>query len=96
VQGGDLTVRNGRVWLKSLNGLSEVDVIVRRMDDATAIRRNCADSRLGVPGLLEVVRNGNVVLANPLGSGVLEAPALLAFLTEISQFLLGEALLIHG
>lgn len=47
-----------------------------------------------MPGLLEVVRNGNVVLANPLGSGVLEAPALLAFLAEISQFLLGEPLLI--
>lgn len=93
VQGGDLTVRNGRVWLKSLNGLSEVDVILRRMDDAycdqTELR---ADSRLGVPGLLEVVRNGNVVLANPLGSGVLEAPALLAFLADISQYLLGEPL----
>lgn len=95
VQGGDLTVRNGRVWLKSLNGLSEVDVILRRMDDTycdqTELR---SDSRLGVPGLLEVVRSGNVVLANPLGSGVLEAPALLAFLAEISQCLLGEPLLI--
>lgn len=95
VQGGDLTVRNGRVWLKSLNGLSEVDVILRRMDDTycdqTELR---SDSRLGVPGLLEVVRNGNVVLANPLGSGVLEAPALLAFMPEMSHFLLGEPLLI--
>lgn len=93
VQGGDLTVRNGRVWMKSLNGLSEVDVILRRMDDAycdqTELR---SDSRLGVPGLLEVARNGNVVLANPLGSGVLEAPALLPFLPEISQFLMGESL----
>ncbi len=93
VQGGDLTVRNGRVWMKSLNGLSEIDVILRRMDDAycdqTELR---SDSRLGVPGLLEVARNGNVVLANPLGSGVLEAPALLSFLPEISQFLMGENL----
>lgn len=93
VQGGDLTVRNGRVWMKSLNGLSEVDVILRRMDDAycdqTELR---SDSRLGIPGLLEVARNGNVVLANPLGSAVLEAPALLSFLPEISQFLMGESL----
>lgn len=93
VQGGDLTVRNGKVWLKSLNGLSEVDVILRRMDDTycdqTELR---ADSRLGVPGLLEVARQRQVVLANPLGSGLLEAPAFLAFLPEISQFLLGEPL----
>ncbi len=95
VQGGDLTVRNGRVWLKSLNGLAEVDVIVRRIDDTycdqTELR---SDSLLGVPGLLEVARSGNVVLANPLGSGLLEAPVLLTFLPEISQFLLGEPLMI--
>ncbi|QSX33614.1 circularly permuted type 2 ATP-grasp protein [Shewanella avicenniae] len=93
VQGGDLTVRNGKVWMKSLNGLSQVDVILRRMDDSYCDQSELrADSRLGVPGLLEVARNGNVVLANPLGSGVLEAPALLAFLPEISQFLLNEPL----
>ncbi|HBW1846400.1 TPA: circularly permuted type 2 ATP-grasp protein [Klebsiella quasipneumoniae subsp. quasipneumoniae] len=93
VQGGDLTVRNGRVWLKSLNGLSEVDVILRRIDDTYCDQAELrSDSRLGVPGLLEVVRNGNVALANPLGSGVLETPALLAFLPQISQFLIGEPL----
>ncbi|MCH1925875.1 circularly permuted type 2 ATP-grasp protein [Shewanella sp. C32] len=93
VQGGDLTVRNGKVWMKSLNGLSQVDVILRRMDDSYCDQSELrADSRLGVPGLLEVARNGNVVLANPLGSGVLEAPALLAFLPEICQFLLDQPL----
>ena len=76
VQGSDLTVRNGAVWMKSLNGLARVDVILRRVDDAYCDQAELrADSFLGVPGLLEVVRAGNVVLANPLGSGILEAPA---------------------
>ena len=91
VQGGDLTVRNGKVWMKSLHGLSQVDVILRRMDDTYSDQTELrADSRLGVPGLLEVARNGNVVLANPLGSGILEAPAFLAFLPEISRCLTGS------
>ncbi|MDF0533481.1 circularly permuted type 2 ATP-grasp protein [Shewanella sp. A32] len=93
VQGGDLTVRNGKVWMKSLNGLSPVDVILRRLDDSFCDQAELrADSMLGVPGLLEVARNGNVVLANPLGSGVLEAPGLLAFLPDICQFLMGQPL----
>ncbi len=97
VQGGDLTVRNGKVWMKSLQGLTQVDVILRRMDDSYCDQAELrADSMLGVPGLLEVVRAGNVVLANPLGSGVLEAPALMAFLPKISQFLLGEPLQINN
>ncbi|WP_417529183.1 circularly permuted type 2 ATP-grasp protein [Marinomonas shanghaiensis] len=93
VQGSDLTVRNGAVWMKSLNGLARVDVILRRVDDAYCDQAELrADSYLGVPGLLEVVRAGNVVLANPLGSGILEAPALIKFLPAISEFLMGEQL----
>lgn len=93
VQGSDLTVRNGAVWMKSLNGLARVDVILRRVDDAYCDQAELrADSFLGVPGLLEVVRAGNVVLANPLGSGILEAPALVKFLPAISEFLTGEKL----
>ncbi|WP_245621498.1 circularly permuted type 2 ATP-grasp protein [Enterovibrio calviensis] len=97
VQAADLTVRNGKVWLKSLNGLTPVDVILRRTDD-----RDCdqvelnANSISGVPGLLEVVRNGNVVLANPLGSAVLESPALMAYLPRISQFFLNEDLILEN
>jgi uncharacterized circularly permuted ATP-grasp superfamily protein/uncharacterized alpha-E superfamily protein len=95
VQGGDLTVRNGKVWMKSLEGLSPVDVILRRLDDVCCDQAELnANSMLGVPGLLEVARTGNVVLANPLGSGILEAPSLLAFLPQISQFLLGQELLL--
>lgn len=91
VQGGDLTVRNGYVWMKSLDGLHRVDVILRRVDDTwcdpVELR---SDSHLGVPGLLEVARAGNVVIANPLGSGVLENPALLKFLPKIAEFFLGH------
>lgn len=93
VQGGDLTVRNGKVWMKSLDGLSRVDVILRRVEDAFCDQAELrSDSMLGVPGLLEVARQGNVVVTNPLGSGVLETPALLAFLPEIAHFLIGETL----
>ncbi len=91
VQGGDLTVRNGFVWMKSLQGLRKVDVILRRVDDVycdpVELR---GDSHLGVPGLLEVIRSGRVVVANPLGSGVLENPALLKFLPDIGRFFLGR------
>ncbi|TCV79282.1 circularly permuted type 2 ATP-grasp protein [Sulfurirhabdus autotrophica] len=93
VQGDDLTVRDGYLWLKSLNGLQRVDVILRRVDDdfcdPLELRE---DSRLGVPGLLEVVRSGNVAIANPLGSGVLENPGLLAFLPGIAEHFLGRRL----
>ena len=93
VQGGDLTVRNGYVWMKSLDGLHRVDIILRRVDDTwcdpVELR---SDSHLGVAGLLEVARAGNVVIANPLGSGVLENPALHKFLPEIAHFFLGHEL----
>ena len=93
VEGTDLTVRNNRVWLTTLEGRRPVDVILRRMDDAycdpVELR---GDSYLGVPGLTNVVRSGNVAISNPLGSGVLENPALLALLPELSKCLLGEAL----
>ena len=93
VQSDDLVVRGGFLWMKSLDGLSRVDVLMRRVDDGfcdpVELR---SDSRLGVPGLLEVVRAGNLVVANPLGSGVLENPALLKFLPAISKALLGRDL----
>lgn len=93
VQGRDLTVRNGCVWTKSLSGLSRVDVIFRRVDDYYCDPAELkSDSYLGVPGLLEVVRSGKVVIANPLGSGVLESPVFLKYLPAISQTLMGEEL----
>jgi len=91
VQSGDLVVRNGLLWMKALEGLKRVDVLLRRVDDEfcdpVELR---ADSQLGVPGLLEVVRTGKVVIANPLGSGVLENAILLKYLPAISKLLLGR------
>jgi len=93
VQGDDLTVRDGKVWLKSLDGLQPVDIILRRVDgnfcDPLELRE---DSRLGVAGLLEAARRGNVSIANPLGSSILENPGLLAFLPKLCEHLLGQSL----
>ncbi len=95
VQGGDLTVRDGRVWLKSIEGLNQVDILMRRVDD-----RNCdplelrGDGPGGVAGLLEAVRQGNVVLANPLGSSALENPGLLPFLPGIARHFFKQDLLL--
>jgi uncharacterized circularly permuted ATP-grasp superfamily protein/uncharacterized alpha-E superfamily protein len=93
VQGGDLTVRDGHVWLKSLAGLQPVDVILRRVDDSFCDPLELrSGSQLGVAGLLEVVRRGNVAIANPLGSSILENPGLLAFLPRLSRYLLNQEL----
>ena len=93
VEGGDLTVRDRRVFLKTLEGLQPVDVILRRTDDAFCDTLELrADSFLGVPGLVEAARAGNVALANALGSGVVETPALAAFLPGLARRLLGEEL----
>ena len=93
VQGDDLTVWDGRVWLKSLDGLRPVDIILRRVDDTFCdpleLRQ---DSRLGVAGLLEVIRQGNVVVINPPGSGILENPGLMPFLPSIAKRLMNEDL----
>lgn len=93
VQGDDLTVRDGRVWLKSLDGLRQVDVILRRVDDSYCDPLELrSESGLGVAGLLEAVRHGKVRVANPLGSSALENPALLPFLPGLCRYLLDEEL----
>ena len=93
VQGDDLSVRDGRVWLKSLEGLHQVDVILRRVDDAYCDPLELReDSRLGVTGLLQSARLGHVAIANPIGSCVLENPGLLAFLPGIAKHFFGEDL----
>lgn len=75
VQGDDLTVRDGRVWLKSLNGLQPVDVILRRVDDSFCDPLELRSaSRLGVAGLLEAVRRNNVAIANPLAAAFWKTP----------------------
>ncbi len=93
VEGGDLLVRGNRVYLKLLGGLQPVDVILRRVDDDYCDPLELRGSSfLGVPGLLQVLRAGNVAMANALGSGLVETPALLAYLPAISRELLGEDL----
>ena len=93
VEGTDLTVRGERLFLKTLHGLRPVDALIKRVDDAWVDPLEMRpDSRLGVPGLVQAVRAGNVLMANALGSGFLESSALLGFLPAISEHLLGEPL----
>jgi uncharacterized circularly permuted ATP-grasp superfamily protein/uncharacterized alpha-E superfamily protein len=93
VEGDDLTVRDNRAFLKTLGGLVGVDAVLRRVGDADCDPLELAGvSNLGVPGLLHAVRHGNVMAANAIGSGLVETPALMAFLPEICRRLLGEEL----
>lgn len=95
VEGSDLTVRDAKVYLKTLSGLRRVHAIMRRLDDDFCDPLELrTDSALGVPGLLEAVRQGHVLVANALGSGVLESPGLLGFLPKICEHLFGETLLL--
>lgn len=92
-EGGDLTTRDNRVYLKSVDGLKPVDLILRRVDaedcDPLELR---ADSLLGVAGLVQAIRAGNITVANALGSGLAETKAMLAFLPNLCRRLLGEDL----
>ncbi len=93
VMGQDLTVRHGFVWMKTLSGLQRVHVILRRLDDDFCDPLELrSDSALGVPGLTEATRRGNVVIANGLGSSLLESGALLGFLPHLCRRMLGEPL----
>jgi len=93
VEGHDLTVRQGCVWLKTVEGLRRVHTIVRRQDDTYCDPLELrTDSELGVAGLTDCARRGTVMIANALGSGVLESGALLGYLPRLSERLLGEPL----
>jgi uncharacterized circularly permuted ATP-grasp superfamily protein/uncharacterized alpha-E superfamily protein len=95
VEGGDLTVRDATVYLKTLSGLRRVHAIMRRLDDDFCDPLELrTDSALGVPGLLQAVRQGRVLVTNALGSGVLESPGLLGFLPKINEHLFGEELIL--
>ena len=93
VQGADLTVRNHRVYLKTVEGLERVDVILRRVDDSFCDPLELrGDSLLGVPGLVGAIVAGNVKVANALGSGLIETAAIMPFLPGLCTQLLGEKL----
>jgi uncharacterized circularly permuted ATP-grasp superfamily protein/uncharacterized alpha-E superfamily protein len=93
VQGNDLTVRDNKLYLKTLQGLQPVHSLLKRVDDdwidPLELR---AESTLGVPGLLQAVRSGNVLVANTPGSGFLESNALLGFMPGLARELLGQEL----
>ncbi|MCK0207153.1 circularly permuted type 2 ATP-grasp protein [Starkeya koreensis] len=92
LEGDDLTVRDNVVYVRTVAGLKRVDVLLRRLDAdyADPLELN-PGSRLGVPGLMQAVRAGGVALANALGSGVVEAPAMMGFLPKLGMPVLGEA-----
>ncbi|MBF0201538.1 MAG: circularly permuted type 2 ATP-grasp protein, partial [Desulfamplus sp.] len=95
VESSDLTVRSDSLFLKTLGGLHPVDVIFRRIDDIFCDPLIFGSTSLmGVPGLIQAVRAGNVAVSNPPGSGVLETPALTPFLGELCKILLGESLIL--
>jgi uncharacterized circularly permuted ATP-grasp superfamily protein/uncharacterized alpha-E superfamily protein len=93
VEGGDLTVRDGLVHVRTIAGLKRADVILRRIDSdfADPLELN-ARSHLGVPGLVDVLRGSGVTLANALGSGVVESPVIMSFMPKLCRKVLGEEL----
>ena len=93
VEGADLTVRDSKVYLKLLEGLQPVDVILRRLDDDFCDPLELrGDSYLGVQGLMQAAREGNIAIANALGSGLVESSAWLPFLPRLCRYFLGEDL----
>jgi uncharacterized circularly permuted ATP-grasp superfamily protein/uncharacterized alpha-E superfamily protein len=93
VEGGDLVARDGEVLIKTLAGLRPVHMLLRRLDSAFADPLELrAGSALGVTGLVEATRTGKISLANALGSGLVETPAMMPFLERLCQRLLGQPL----
>ncbi len=93
VEGSDLTVRDERLFLKTLQGLVPIHGLLKRVDDQYMDPLELrADSTLGVPGLLQAIRAGNVLVANAPGSAFLESPALLGFLPALARHVLGQEL----
>src|ERR1700722_432242 len=93
VAGADLTVRERSVYLKTVDGLEQVDVILRRVDDSFCDPLELrGDSLLGVAGLVDAIVAGNVKVANALGSGLIETAAIMPFLPGLASQLLGEKL----
>jgi len=90
-EGRDLVVRDRRVWLRTTSGREPVDVIYRRIDDAfldpVSLR---SDSLLGVPGLMQVIRDGRVAVANVVGTGVADDKAVYAYVPDLIRYYLGE------
>lgn len=96
-QATDLTIRNNRVFIKTVEGHQQVDVVLRRTDDVFMDPLELrGDSLLGIPGILEAVRAGNVAVANPLGSAVLENRSLMAYFPALCRYYFGEDLILQN
>jgi uncharacterized circularly permuted ATP-grasp superfamily protein/uncharacterized alpha-E superfamily protein len=91
VEGGDLTVRDGRLFLKTLRGLQPIEVLLRGVPGSSVDPLELESGAAGVPGLLAAARDHVAILNNP-GSGLAEAPALAAFLPDLAMHLLGQPL----
>ena len=97
VEGRDLVCEDGRVWMRSTNGLKPVDVIYRRIDDdfldPTVFRK---DSMLGVPGLIDVLRQGRVAIANAPGTGIADDKLIYAHVPAMIRYYLDEEPIIEN
>ncbi|WP_174366542.1 circularly permuted type 2 ATP-grasp protein [Deinococcus sp. JMULE3] len=97
VEGRDLFVDGGRVWMRTTGGRQQVDVIYRRVDDdfldPLAFRR---DSALGVAGLVEVYRQGRVAIANAIGTGVADDKAVYAYVPDMIRYYLNESPILNN
>jgi uncharacterized circularly permuted ATP-grasp superfamily protein len=95
VEGRDLLVDDGYVCMRTTKGFERVDVIYRRIDD-DFLDPSCfrADSMLGVPGLMEVYKAGNVALANAPGGGVADDKVVYAYVPRIVKYYLGEDIIL--
>jgi uncharacterized circularly permuted ATP-grasp superfamily protein len=91
VEGRDLFVRDNRVWMRTIYGPKQVDILYRRVDDAfldpLALNPN---SQLGVPGLIEVYRSGGVAIANALGTGVADDKSIYPYVPQMIKFYLDQ------
>jgi uncharacterized circularly permuted ATP-grasp superfamily protein len=95
VEGRDLVVSDGLVWMRTTKGFERVDVIYRRIDDDFLDPKTFReDSMLGVPGLMEVYKAGRVALANAPGTGVADDKVLYAYVPAIVKYYLGEDIIL--
>ncbi len=96
VENNDLVIRSGNVLLKTLAGLVPIDVIVRRHQGNTLDPLELGGGDPGIPGILQVIRENNVVVVNAPGSGLVESPVFMAFMPRVCKAMLGVDLLLPG
>lgn len=97
VEGRDLTVRDGGVYMKTLSGLQRVDGVLRRVLDTGCDPLELSDTtETGIAGLVSVAASGQVAIVNALGSALVESPVFKAYLGDVCRYLLGEELLLDA